>query len=646
MGVALDDIPDDYTEEGMEKLQARIQNVATEAKNMASQIAGSVNPAMENAKGAANDLGNAVDANAESYKKFNEQTEKLNSLKSKTQQILGMAGAAKALSTALKNAFQTVKELDSVMAQTAMVTDFSIGDMWSQLPEYSDRANELGVSIKSAYESATLYYQQGLKTNEVVDLSNQTLKLAKIAGLDASEATDRMTAALRGFNMALNETSAQKVADVYSELAAITASDVDEISTAMTKTASIASSAGMEFETTAAFLSQIIETTRESAETAGTAMKTVIARFQELKKDPSEIGEIDGEIVDANAIETALRSVGVSLRDSAGQFRDLDDVFLELSSKWDSLDTNTQRYIATIAAGSRQQSRFIAMMQDYGRTQDLVSAANNSAGASQNQYEKSLESMESKLQQLKNAWDEFTMGIMNSSFLKAGVDALTALVNAMNKMTNAFGSSEESLLDLGGTWNGIFNSFSKIGTILGIFNVAKAAISKMIKWVTEQAVQASEESGKKFGEGIRKSAPTIKNAAVDVADEAADAASGEGAPAGTETTTAPDGRTPVAPITAGGLNAPKLLRGGGQLKRARQAQKENKKQFLSNMEGLHAEQGRVDSFVENPDAVSEQVDTAIEAAPEGQDLSVALQGVGNDMTALALPIDTIKAQFV
>jgi hypothetical protein len=97
-------------------------------------------------------------------------------------------------------------------------------------------------------------------------------------------------------------------------------------------------------------------------------MKTVIARFQELKKAPDEIGEIDGEIVNANEIEAALRSVGVSLRDSSGQFRELDEVFLELSSKWDGLDKNTQRYIATIAAGSRQQSRFIAMMQDYDRT--------------------------------------------------------------------------------------------------------------------------------------------------------------------------------------------------------------------------------------------------------------------------------------
>jgi TP901 family phage tail tape measure protein len=103
--------------------------------------------------------------------------------------------------------------------------------------------------------------------------------MAKVANMDAADATDKMTAALRGFNMELNETSAQKIADVYSELAAITAADTKEIANAMTKTASIASSAAMEFETTVAILSQIIETTRESAETGGTAMKTVIARF-------------------------------------------------------------------------------------------------------------------------------------------------------------------------------------------------------------------------------------------------------------------------------------------------------------------------------------------------------------------------------
>jgi hypothetical protein len=56
-------------------------------------------------------------------------------------------------------------------------------------------------------------------------LTSETLKMARIAGLDCAEATDLMTAALRGFNMEINETNAQRINDVYSELAAITAAD-------------------------------------------------------------------------------------------------------------------------------------------------------------------------------------------------------------------------------------------------------------------------------------------------------------------------------------------------------------------------------------------------------------------------------------
>ena len=97
--------------------------------------------------------------------------------------------------------------------------------------------------------------------------------MARIAGIEAAEATDYMTAALRGFNMELNETSEKRINDVYSKFASITASNTQEISVAMTKVASLANNANMEFETTAAFLSQIVETTRESAETAGTALK-------------------------------------------------------------------------------------------------------------------------------------------------------------------------------------------------------------------------------------------------------------------------------------------------------------------------------------------------------------------------------------
>jgi TP901 family phage tail tape measure protein len=103
--------------------------------------------------------------------------------------------------------------------------------------------------------------------------------------------------------------------DVYSNLAAKTAADTEEISIAMSKVASIAHSTGMELETTAAFLTQIISTTREAPETAGTALKTVIARFSEVKELIST-GNLmgtdeEGEEINVNKIEAALKTAGV-----------------------------------------------------------------------------------------------------------------------------------------------------------------------------------------------------------------------------------------------------------------------------------------------------------------------------------------------
>ena len=182
-----------------------------------------------------------------------------------------------------------------------------------------------------------------------MELSNETLKMARIAGMEAADATDAMTSALRGFNMELNQTSAQRVNDVYSELAAITASNVEELSTAMSKTASIAHSVNMEFETTAAFLAQGIETTRESAETIGTMLKTVIGRFSEVKSLYSK-GEItgtdeNGEEINVNKVQKALRAAGVDMTKFFTGEEGLDQVFLNLSKKWDSLDITTQRYL-------------------------------------------------------------------------------------------------------------------------------------------------------------------------------------------------------------------------------------------------------------------------------------------------------------
>ena len=491
--------------QSLEDFNSVLKSIKDSSGKGAEEAIEAINRALQSALGSAGSMENEMAQVSDQFDRLAAQKRDIDSLRQSLLNFFGIQNVIQLFKRTVREAYESVTELDKAMTQTAVVTDFSVGDMWEQLPEYTKMANDLGTTTLGAYETATLFYQQGLKTNEVMEVSTETMKMARIAGMDYVDATNMMTAALRGFNMEINETSAQKVNDVYSELAKITASDTQEISTAMTKTASIAHNANMEFETTAAFLSQIIETTRESAETAGTAMKTIVARFTELKKNPNELVEVDGEQVDANKIETALRSVGVALRDSNGEFRKLDDVFLDLAKRWDSLTVNQQRYVATMAAGSRQQSRFIAMMSNYDRTIELVNAAYNSAGSSQEQFEKTTESLESKINRLHNAWQEFTMNLSNSAIIKGAVDLLTGFLNIINKITTVGDTMNNSLVSFGLTLGFVIKTFSTLGKVYDkygdkIFNGLKgiskltkpADIAADVKSGTETGVQSAQ----------------------------------------------------------------------------------------------------------------------------------------------------------
>lgn len=432
---------------GVNAVDTALQQLKTEIKGTA--------PSLEQISDKVGQVGNEFNLASQRAQEFA-------NLKTQVLSFFTITGAIQLFRRAVQSAFETVKELDEAMTEIAVVSDFSVGDMWKQLPKFTEQANQLGKSIRDVYGATTLYVQQGLDLDNSLKLANETLKMAAVAGMDAKDATDAMTSALRGFNMELSETSAQKVNDVYSELAAISAADTQEISTAMSKVASLAHNVNMEFETTASFLTQGIEATREAPETIGTALKTIIARFAEVKslytKGQLSGTDEEGETIDVNKVQTALRSAGISMNAFLKGEEGLDQVLLRLSSRWNDLDVLTQRYIATMASGSRQQSRFIAMMDNYAKTTEFVNSAYNSAGSGQRQFEKTLESLEAKLTKLKNAWDEFAMGLTNNVIIKGAVDTLTVLLTAVNKLIDGLSGGHgliKSVMTLGAVWGGL-----------------------------------------------------------------------------------------------------------------------------------------------------------------------------------------------
>lgn len=417
------------------------------------------------------EVGKKVTDGMSSFSAMQEADADIEHLTYRLKYFFSLAGGFNLMRRAIRSAVTTTKELDAAMTQTAVVSTYTVSDMWKTLPKYSKEASKLGTAIKDVYNAQTLYVQQGLDMNTAMDLGVETMKMARVAGIGAEEATNSMTAALRGFNMAIDEKSAQRINDVYSKLAQNTASNTQEISTAMTKTAALANSANMSFENTAAFLATIIESTREGAETAGTALKTVIARFTEVKqlytKNQLMGTDEEGQEIDVNKISKALRTAGINMNEFFTGAKGLDEIFKELGSKWNNLSTVQQRYIATQAAGSRQQSRFLALMQNYERTVELTEMAYNSAGSGQEQFEKTLDSLAAKTEQLKNSWDTLLMGLANSDAIKGIVDFGTDILNVINKIIDALSGS-----------SGLTKALATLSIGMGVFRAGRGAFGK------------------------------------------------------------------------------------------------------------------------------------------------------------------------
>jgi TP901 family phage tail tape measure protein len=158
-------------------------------------------------------------------------------------------------------------------------------------------------------------------------LTKAAAESARVAGISASQAVDYLTTALNGFQMSADQSL--EVSDKFAALAASSATSYEELATALSKVASQANLAGMSMDYTLALLAKGVETTRESAESIGTALKTVVARMREI----TDYGDTLSDGTNINNVEKQLSMVGIALRGTDGQLRSTEEVLDEVGRK-------------------------------------------------------------------------------------------------------------------------------------------------------------------------------------------------------------------------------------------------------------------------------------------------------------------------
>ena len=272
------------------------------------------------------------------------------------------------------------KELNEGLNNIRIVTGKSIEDVSKFAVEANKAAKALSATTDEYVKASLIYFQQGLNDSAVAERTQTTLKLAKVVGESAETTSEWMTAIWNNFDN--GSRSLENYADVLAKLGAATASSADEIAGGLEKFAAVAETVGLSYEYAASALATITAETRQSEDVVGTALKTIFARVENLKLgDTLEDGTTLGQY------SQALEKVGVSIKDSNGNLKEMDDILKGIGTQWQILDRDQQVALAQSVAGIRQYSQFMALMDNWDTMEENVEMAKEANGALEDQHE-------------------------------------------------------------------------------------------------------------------------------------------------------------------------------------------------------------------------------------------------------------------
>lgn len=358
--------------------------------------------------------------------------------------MTGYLAVLRSINLASKNAKQSIKELDKSVTDLSVATNMSRKSTYDLLGQYNNMAKQLSSTTTHISSAADDYLRAGKSMSEANKLIQDSIMLSKLGQIDSGAATEDLLATMNGFNMSVEEVNKALDSMVAIDMAAATSSG--DIATALKYCASSADVAGVSFNKLAAMIGTVQDKTQQSAETVGTFMNTLLSRYRNVK-----IGQfVDDDGQDLSDVETILDSVGIKLRETNQEFRDFETVIDEVAKSWNNYSGVQQAAIAKAFSGSRQQNRFIALMEGYNKTLELTEVAANSAGTAvekfNNSYQNSLEAKQNTLQAT------FEAMIMNSDMGNVYgdiLDATTALVKFVDE-TNLLKGALTGLATFGG----------------------------------------------------------------------------------------------------------------------------------------------------------------------------------------------------
>jgi len=345
--------------------------------------------------------------------------------------LTALAGAG------LVYAYNKSKDFESATIDLQKVLSDTSG-MENAKEQALNLSNEYGIAATAILESMAGLKQAGFNLADSITLTENAMQLTIAGEIDSAQAMDLLIATLKGF-----DAPASKAVDLLDSMNSVSteyATNVQELATGMAELSPIAKTMGFSMEETEGILTPVIEVFRSGSE-AAVALKTTLLKL----------------VDDTPAVTNALESLGVSQKDSNGQFRTGKDILYDVMEAFSGLSDNQKAYTAMQLTGINQSGKAMTVFDNLSKVLAVTQTAYGKAYTAIDEVNLKLASSEYAVDRFRNAWANLAIYV-GDGFR----DAATEAINGGTEIEIALQNAVKD-----GSFDPLLNAFEGLSTDIG-----------------------------------------------------------------------------------------------------------------------------------------------------------------------------------
>lgn len=378
------------------------------------------------------------------------------------QSYLSMYVGFYGMVNAVKKSISTITELDTALVDLKKTTAMNENQLENFYYDSNNVAKQMGVTTKEIIDQASAWSRLGYSSQEtattMAKLSSQFASISP--GMSTDEAQEGLVSIMKSFDIDPNDVETE-IMDKVNVLGNKFAENNQDVVEGLKRSAAAMSAMGQSFTDTAALFTGGMEILQDS-ESMGTALRTLSMRIRGYDEETNQLSDdlvnVTGEVADLT--KTTKNAQGISLFTDASQehYKSMVQYLGEIADEWDLISEKNQTELLQKLFGKNRANAGAAIIQNFDQVRAAIEAMEQSAGSSDKEMETIEQSLEYRINALKETWVGTIQQMVDRGDLGTIVDGLTKLSEGIGFVTSNLGLLKTAALGIGAAL-----SFKNIG---------------------------------------------------------------------------------------------------------------------------------------------------------------------------------------